>query len=258
MAEPDLTRQELREAIGGNPVAARVPQDPGRRRGRRPASPRVAPGGGASMSALAARSDGAAFRIVGHRAPRPDATDKVFGSRATRTTSRWPACSTPRSCALRPSARIVRSTRARPKRCRGPRAHPRDVPHNVLFSDVLGQTNGGPSGARTQVLADEIVCSRRGRRARGAESRGGRGGRAGWPSSTRTFPASSILRRAASRRAPARAHGQRISRWKIRKGDIEAGFRRPPSSSSELPGRRSSITPSSSPRRAWPGSTTTA
>ena len=168
------------------------------------------------MSAPAARSDGAAFRIVGHRAPRPDATDKVFG--LTRYADDFAMAGMLHAKVVRSPARrrgSSGSTRARPKGCRGPRVlTARDVPHNVLFSDVPGQTTTvGPSARGRRCSRTRSCASRRGRRARGRRERGGRGGRA--PGGRRVRGPSRRLRSrggAASRRAPARAHGQRGSR----------------------------------------------
>src|SRR5262249_59419700 len=101
------------------------------------------------------------FRIVGERTPRFDARDKVHGllryaddlaiagmlhARVVRAT--------------RPAARIVQVDTGPAEAVPGVKCvlTARDVPHNVLFSDVPGQTTTvGPLRARTQVLADEVV-----------------------------------------------------------------------------------------------------
>jgi CO/xanthine dehydrogenase Mo-binding subunit len=106
-------------------------------------------------------SDAPTFRIVGHRAPRPDATDKVFGlTRYADDFAMGGMLHAKVVRASRPSARILRIDTGTAEAVPGVRCvlTARDVPHNVLFSDVPGQTTTvGPLRARTQVLADEIV-----------------------------------------------------------------------------------------------------
>src|SRR5262245_28453829 len=101
------------------------------------------------------------LRIVGQRAPRPDATDKVFGlTRYADDFAMGGMLHAKVVRAPRPSARLVRIDTAAAAAVPGVRCvlTARDVPHNVLFSDVPGQTTTvGPLRARTQVLADEVV-----------------------------------------------------------------------------------------------------
>src|SRR5262245_29308702 len=101
------------------------------------------------------------LRIVGQRAPRPDAQDKVLG--LTRYADDFAMGGMLHARVVRsprPSARIVRIDTTAAEAVPGVRCvlTARDVPHNVLFSDVPGQTTTvGPLRARTQVLADEVV-----------------------------------------------------------------------------------------------------
>ena len=184
------------------------------------------------MSAPAARSDGAAFRIVGHRAPRPDAADKVFG--LTRYADDFAMAGMLHAKVVRsprPSARIVRIDTSAAEGVPGVRAvlTARDVPHNVLFSDVPGQTTTvGPLRARTQVLADEIVrflgeaVALVAAESEEAAEEGARRVAVEYEDLPGVFDPEAALRPDAPRLEPT---GNVISRWKIRKGDIEAGFR---------------------------------
>ncbi len=172
------------------------------------------------------------FRIVGTRAPRHDARDKVHGRlryaddlalagmlhakvvRATRASARLLKVDTSRAEAL-PGVKGVLTAR--------------DVPNNVLFSDVPGQTTTvGPLRARTQVLADEVVrylgeavalvaaeteeAAEEGARLVGVE----------YEDLPGVFDPEEAMRPGAPQLEPS---GNVISRWKIRKGDVEAGFR---------------------------------
>jgi CO/xanthine dehydrogenase Mo-binding subunit len=184
------------------------------------------------MSAPAVRSDGAAFRIVGHRAPRPDATDKVFGF--TRYADDFAMAGMLHAKVVRsprPSARIVRIDTSAAEGVPGVRAvlTARDVPHNVLFSDVPGQTTTvGPLRARTQVLADEIVrylgeaVALVAAESEEAAEEGARRVAVEYEDLPGVFDPEAALRPDAPRLEPT---GNVISRWKIRKGDVEAGFR---------------------------------
>ncbi len=172
------------------------------------------------------------FRIVGTRAPRHDARDKVHGRlryaddlalagmlhakvvRATRASARLLKVDTSRAEAL-PGVKGVLTAR--------------DVPNNVLFSDVPGQTTTvGPLRARTQVLADEVVrylgeavalvaaeteeAAEAAARLVGVE----------YEDLPGVFDPEEAMRPGAPQLEPS---GNVISRWKIRKGDVEAGFR---------------------------------
>ncbi len=184
------------------------------------------------MSAPAVRSDGATFRIVGHRAPRPDAADKVFG--ITRYADDFAMAGMLHAKVVRsprPSARIVRIDTSAAEGVPGVRAvlTARDVPHNVLFSDVPGQTTTvGPLRARTQVLADEIVrflgeaVALVAAESEEAAEEGARRVAVEYEDLPGVFDPEAALRPDAPRLEPT---GNVISRWKIRKGDTEAGFR---------------------------------
>jgi CO/xanthine dehydrogenase Mo-binding subunit len=191
----------------------------------RPAAPEapVVAGGPASAPA---------FRVVGQRVPRPDASDKVFG--LTRYADDFAMAGMLHAKvirATRPSARLVRVDTRPAEAVPGVRCvlTARDVPHNVLFSDVPGQTTAvGPLRARTQVLADEVVrflgepialvaadteeAAEEAARLVGVE----------YADLPGVFDPETALRPGAPQLEPT---GNVISRWKIRKGDVEAGFR---------------------------------
>jgi CO/xanthine dehydrogenase Mo-binding subunit len=173
-----------------------------------------------------------AFRIVGSRAPRPDARDKVFGLLRYADDLALAGMLHARVVrATRPAARILEVDPREAEALPGVRCvlTARDVPHNVLFSDVPGQTTTvGPLRARTQVLADDVVrylgeaialvaadteeiAEEAARRVavRYADLPG-------------VFDPEAAMRPEAPRLEPA---GNVISRWKIRQGDVEAGFR---------------------------------
>jgi CO/xanthine dehydrogenase Mo-binding subunit len=133
--------------------------------------------------------------------------------------------------APRPSARILGIDTSAAEAVPGVRCvlTARDVPHNVLFSDVPGQTTAvGPLRARTQVLADEVVrylgeaialvaadteeAAEEGARRVGVE----------YADLPGVFDPEAAMRPDAPRLEPT---GNVISRWKIRKGDVDAGFR---------------------------------
>jgi CO/xanthine dehydrogenase Mo-binding subunit len=171
------------------------------------------------------------FAMVGARAPRRDARDKIHGVtryaddfgltgmlhakvvRATRASARLLRVDTSAAAAL-PGVRCVMTAR--------------DVPNNVLFTDVPGQTTEvGPLRARTQVLAEERVRY------------------FGEPIALIAADTEEIAERArdlvtveyedlpgvfdpvAAMQPDApqlEETGNVISRWKVRQGDVEAGF----------------------------------
>ncbi len=172
------------------------------------------------------------FRIVGTRAPRPDARDKVHGLlryaddfalagmlhakvvRATRPSSRILKVDTSRAEAL-PGVKCVMTAR--------------DVPNNVLFSDVPGQTTAiGPLRARTQVLADDVVrylgeaVALVAAETEELAEEAARLVRIDYEDRPGVFDPEAAMRPGAPQLEPT---GNVISRWKIRKGDVEAGFR---------------------------------
>ena len=172
------------------------------------------------------------FRIVGQRVPRPDATDKVFG--LTRYADDFAMGGMLHAKVVRsprPSARIVRIDTSAAEAVLGVRCvlTARDVPHNVLFSDVPGQTTTvGPLRARTQVLAEEVVrflgepvALVAGETEEAAEE-GARWVAVEYADLPGVFDPEAAMHPDAPRLEPT---GNVISRWKIRKGDVEAGFR---------------------------------
>jgi CO/xanthine dehydrogenase Mo-binding subunit len=105
----------------------------------------------------------------------------------------------------------------------------RDVPHNVLFSDVPGQTTTvGPLRARTQVLADEVVrylgeaVALVAAETEEAAEDAARRVVVEYADVPGVFDPEAAMRPDAPQLEPS---GNVISRWKIRKGDVEAGFR---------------------------------
>ena len=172
------------------------------------------------------------FRIVGARAPRFDARDKVYGLlryaddlalagmlhakvvRATRPSARILKVDTSRAATL-PRVKCVMTAR--------------DVPHNVLFSDVPGQTTAvGPLRARTQVLADAVVrylgeaVALVAAETEEAAAEAARLVEVEYEDLPGVFDPEAAMRPGAPQLEPT---GNVISRWKIRKGEVEAGFR---------------------------------
>ena len=172
------------------------------------------------------------FRIVGTRAPRPDAKDKVFGLlryaddlalagmlharvvRATRAAARLLRVDTQQAEAV-PGVRVVMTAR--------------DVPHNVLFSDVPGQTTAvGALRARTQVLAEEVVryqgeaVALVAAETEEAADEAARLVTIEYGDLPGVFDPEAALEPDAPQLEPT---GNVISRWKIRKGDVAEGFR---------------------------------
>ena len=177
-------------------------------------------------------SDGAAFRIVGQRVPRPDAQDKVFGlTRYADDFSMGGMLHAKVVRASRPSAKILGIDTRAAEAVPGVRAvlTARDVPHNVLFSDVPGQTTTvGPLRARTQVLADEVVrylgeaVALVAAETEDAAEDAARRVVVEYADLPGVFDPEAAMRPDAPQLEPS---GNVISRWKIRKGDVEAGFR---------------------------------
>jgi CO/xanthine dehydrogenase Mo-binding subunit len=177
-------------------------------------------------------SDGTALRIVGQRVPRPDAQDKVFGlTRYADDFSMGGMLHAKVVRASRPSAKILRVDTRAAEAVPGVRAvlTARDVPHNVLFSDVPGQTTTvGPLRARTQVLADEVVrylgeaVALVAAETEDAAEDAARRVVVEYADVPGVFDPEAAMRPDAPQLEPS---GNVISRWKIRKGDVEAGFR---------------------------------
>ena len=172
------------------------------------------------------------FRIVGQRAPRPDATDKVFG--LTRYADDFAMGGMLHAKVVRsprPSARIVRIDASLAEAVPGVRCvlTARDVPHNVLFSDVPGQTTTvGPLRARTQVLAEEVVrflgepVALVAAETEDAAEEAARRVAVEYEDLPGVFDPEAAMRPEAPKLEPT---GNVISRWKIRQGDVDAGFR---------------------------------
>ena len=171
------------------------------------------------------------FTVVGSRAPRRDARDKIYGLTRYADDFGLPGMLHARVVrSARASARLVSVNTSKAEAVPGVRCvmTARDVPNNVLFTDVPGQTTlVGQLRARTQVLAADRV---------------------------RYFGEPIALIAAETEEAAAQAcdlvlveyedlpgvfdpvaamapdapqleeTGNVISRWKVRKGDIEAGF----------------------------------
>ena len=177
-------------------------------------------------------SDGTTFRIVGQRVPRPDAQDKVFGlTRYADDFSMGGMLHAKVVRASRPSAKILGIDTRAAEAVPGVRAvlTARDVPHNVLFSDVPGQTTTvGPLRARTQVLADEVVrylgeaVALVAAETEDAAEDAARRVVVEYADVPGVFDPEAAMRPDAPQLEPS---GNVISRWKIRKGDVEAGFR---------------------------------
>jgi CO/xanthine dehydrogenase Mo-binding subunit len=173
-----------------------------------------------------------ALRVVGRRVARPDARDKVFG--LTRYADDFAMAGMLHAKvvrATRPSARILRLDTAAAAALPGVRAvlTARDVPHNVLFSDVPGQTTTvGPLRARTQVLAEEVVrflgepVALVAAETEEAAEEAARLVAVEYADLPGVFDPEEAMRPEAPQLEPS---GNVISRWKIRRGDVEAGFR---------------------------------
>jgi CO/xanthine dehydrogenase Mo-binding subunit len=133
--------------------------------------------------------------------------------------------------ATRPSARILKVETDRATALAGVRCvlTARDVPHNVLFSDVPGQTTAiGPLRARTQVLADEVVrylgeaIALVAAETEEAAEEAARRVAVEYEDLPGVFDPEEAMRPGAPQLEPT---GNVISRWKVRQGDVEAGFR---------------------------------
>ncbi len=240
---PGASRAAIREAIGGNlcrctgyhkivdaaEAAARRFVSDGSV-GRLPSPPQGWEGAGVRGDSMS--EPGPRFRVVGARAPRADARDKVFGLlryaddlalggmlharvvRASRAAARILKVDTTRAEAL-PGVRCVMTAR--------------DVPNNVLFSDVPGQTTAvGPLRARTQVLADDIVryfgeaIALVAAESEEAAEEAARLVTIAHEDLPGVFDPEEAMREDAPR---LESTGNVISRWRIRKGDIATGFR---------------------------------
>jgi CO/xanthine dehydrogenase Mo-binding subunit len=183
-------------------------------------------------SAPSPRAEAGGFRIVGQRAPRPDAADKVFGlTRYADDFAMGGMLHAKVVRASRPSARLLRVDTAAAEAVPGVRCvlTARDVPHNVLFSDVPGQTTTvGPLRARTQVLADDVVrflgepVALVAAETEEAAEDAARRVAVEYEDLPGVFDPEAAARPGAPQLEPT---GNVISRWKIRKGDVEAGFR---------------------------------
>jgi CO/xanthine dehydrogenase Mo-binding subunit len=177
-------------------------------------------------------SGGGGFRIVGARAPRFDARDKVYGLLRYADDLALAGMLHARVVrATRPSARILKVDTRPAEAVDGVRCvlTARDVPHNVLFSDVPGQTTTvGPLRARTQVLADEVVrylgeaVALVAADTEDAAEEAARRVAVEYEDLPGVFDPEAAMGPDAPRLEPT---GNVISRWKIRKGDVEAGFR---------------------------------
>jgi CO/xanthine dehydrogenase Mo-binding subunit len=172
------------------------------------------------------------FRTVGARAPRFDARDKVYGLLRYADDLALAGMLHARVVrATRPSARLLKVDTKAAEAVAGVKCvlTARDVPHNVLFSDVPGQTTAvGPLRARTQVLADETVrylgeaIALVAAETEEAAEEAARLVAVEYEDRPGVFDPEAALRPDAPRLEPT---GNVISRWKIRKGDVEAGLR---------------------------------
>jgi CO/xanthine dehydrogenase Mo-binding subunit len=170
--------------------------------------------------------------LVGARLPRPDARDKVHG--LTRYADDLALAGMLHARVVRsprPSARIVRLDTSAAADHPGVRAvlTARDVPHNVLFSDVPGQTTTvGPLRARTQVLADQVVryvgeaVALVAADTEEAAEEAARLVAVEYEDLPGVYDPEAAMAPGAPQIEPS---GNVISRWKIRQGDVEAGFR---------------------------------
>ncbi|MGH7265219.1 MAG: xanthine dehydrogenase family protein molybdopterin-binding subunit, partial [Candidatus Rokuibacteriota bacterium] len=170
--------------------------------------------------------------LVGARLPRHDARDKVHGLLRYADDLALAGMLHARVVrAGRPSARIVTLDTSGAEAVPGVRCvmTARDVPHNVLFGDVPGQTTTvGPLRARTQVLAEGVVrylgeaVALVAADTEEAAEEAARRLAVEYEDVPGVFDPEAALRPEAPRLEPT---GNVISRWKIRKGDVEAGFR---------------------------------
>jgi CO/xanthine dehydrogenase Mo-binding subunit len=170
--------------------------------------------------------------LVGARAPRFDARDKVYGLLRYADDLALAGMLHARVVrATRPSARLLKVDTKAAEAVAGVKCvlTARDVPHNVLFSDVPGQTTAvGPLRARTQVLADETVrylgeaIALVAAETEEAAEEAARLVAVEYEDRPGVFDPEAALRPDAPRLEPT---GNVISRWKIRKGDVEAGLR---------------------------------
>jgi CO/xanthine dehydrogenase Mo-binding subunit len=174
----------------------------------------------------------AGFRTVGGRAPRFDARDKVHGLLRYADDLALAGMLHARVVrAPRPAARIAKLDTSRAEALPGVKCvlTARDVPHNVLFSDVPGQTTTvGPLRARTQVLADEAVrylgeaVALVAAETEEAAEEAARLVDVEYADVPGVFDPEEAMRPGAVQLEPS---GNVISRWKVRQGDVEAGFR---------------------------------
>jgi CO/xanthine dehydrogenase Mo-binding subunit len=172
------------------------------------------------------------FRVVGERAPRFDARDKVHGLLRYADDLALAGMLHARVVrATRPSARVVKVDTGPAEAVAGVKCvlTARDVPHNVLFSDVPGQTTAiGPLRARTQVLAEEVVrylgeaVALVAAETEEAAEEAARRVAVEYADLPGVFDPEAAMRPGAPQLEP---NGNVISRWKIRKGDAAAGFR---------------------------------
>jgi CO/xanthine dehydrogenase Mo-binding subunit len=170
--------------------------------------------------------------LVGARAPRFDARDKVFGVLRYADDLALAGMLHARVVrATRPSARLRKVDTKAAEAVAGVKCvlTARDVPHNVLFSDVPGQTTAvGPLRARTQVLADQTVrylgeaIALVAAETEEAAEEAARLVAVEYEDVPGVFDPEVALRPEAP---PLEPTGNVISRWKIRKGDVEAGLR---------------------------------
>jgi CO/xanthine dehydrogenase Mo-binding subunit len=177
-------------------------------------------------------SESPRFRVVGARAPRFDARDKVHGLLRYADDFAMAGMLHARVVrATRPSARILKIDTTRAEALAGVKCvlTARDVPNNVLFSDVPGQTTAiGPLRARTQVLADEVVrylgeaVALVAAETEETADEAARLVSVEYEDLPGVFDPEAAMRPDAPQLEPT---GNVISRWKIRKGDIEVGFR---------------------------------
>ncbi|PYM63333.1 MAG: xanthine dehydrogenase, partial [Candidatus Rokuibacteriota bacterium] len=175
--------------------------------------------------------DAPSFRIVGTRVPRPDARDKVHGLLRYADDFALAGMLHARVVrATRASARILGIDTSRADAVAGVRAvmTARDVPHNVLFSDVPGQTTAvGPLRARTQVLADPVVrylgeaIALVAAETEEAAEAAARLVHVEYQDVPGVFDPEAAMRPDAPLLEPS---GNVISRWKIRRGDVAHGF----------------------------------
>jgi CO/xanthine dehydrogenase Mo-binding subunit len=172
------------------------------------------------------------FRIVGERVPRFDARDKVHGLLRYADDLALAGMLHARVVrATRPSARIVKIDPGAAETVPGVRCvlTARDVPHNVLFSDVPGQTTTvGPLRARTQVLAETVVrylgeaVALVAAETEEAAEEAARRVVIEYADLPGVFDPEAAMRPGAPQ---LEASGNVISRWRIRKGDVATGFR---------------------------------